>query len=259
MRVWDTELAAFDFETTGLSANGGDRVVEVAVVRGRFGAEPRAWSTLVHPGRPVGATAVHGITDDMIVAAPPFAAVAPTLFDWLDGALVVAHNARFDVGFMEMECARAALPAPTVPVLDTLGLARRVLLLASYSLASVADHLGVTRARAHRAADDADATWQVAWELLVRADPPRTLDVDDAHALARRRTAQDHRTLFEALVRAQDSAEPILIEYAGATRPDGGPTRRAITVMRVTTTRVEAFCHLRNEERVFRLDRIRLL
>lgn len=262
MTVWATELAAFDFETTGLSAQGGDRVLEVAVVRGRHGETPRTWSTLVHPGRPVSATQVHGITDAMIASAPRFPEVLDTLADALSGALVVAHNARFDMGFLAMECARAGRAAPTLDVLDTLGMARRVLHLPSYSLGNVADHLGVSRGRAHRAADDAHTTWHVAWGLLDRADPSRDLGVDGARSLCRRKGPQDLRSLVEALHRALGDAQPIEIEYAGAATGDGGGnglTRRAITVRRVTTSRVEAFCHLRNEDRVFRLDRIRLV
>lgn len=258
MRLWDTELAALDFETTGLSHAGGDRVVEVAVVRGRYGETPRVWTSLVSPGRPVGATHVHGITEAMLAGAPRFPDVAPALFAALDGAVVVAHNARFDVGFLNMECTRAALSPPEVPVVDSLGLARRVLTLSSYSLDSIVGHLGVSRARAHRAADDATATWQVAWSLFDRADPERALDVDGARALCRRRGSADLRAVMERLQQAIALASPVEIEYHSA-RVEGGPVRRAITPVKVTTTRVEAFCHLRNETRVFRLDRIKLI
>jgi DNA polymerase-3 subunit epsilon len=254
--LWGHEIAALDFETTGLSPDRGDRAIEVAVVRGRRGEPPRRWSTLLDPGRPVNATEIHGITDEMVRGQPTFAAAAPALARMLDGALLVAHNARFDLSFLRMERDRAGIDALDVPLLDTLALSRRVLALSSHSLAAVCAHLGVGRTRAHRALDDAHATWEVAWELFDRADPERTLTVDDAERLCRRPSTEELRPLSDALRAAARRAEPIVIDYR---RSDVGPTRRAITVRKISGSKVEAFCHLRGEDRVFRLDRIALV
>jgi DNA polymerase-3 subunit epsilon len=251
--LWETELAALDFETTGLSPDRGDRAIEVAVVRGRWGEAPRRWSTLLDPRRAVDATEIHGITDEMVRGQPTFAEAAPTLSRVLKGAVLVAHNARFDVSFLQMEYARAGLWMPATPVIDTLGLSRRVLALPSNSLASVAAHLGVARGRAHRALDDAEATWEMAWRLFELADPGRALTVEGAQALCRRRTTDEQRRVADALLAALRRDEPILIEYR---RSDAESTRRSITVRKVTGGRVEAFCHLRGEDRIFRLDRI---
>ncbi len=253
--IWEHEIAALDFETTGLSPERGDRVIEVAVVRGRFGATPLRWSTLVDPGRGVDATEIHGITDEMVRGQPSFAETAPTLSRLLKGAVLVAHNARFDVSFLRMEYARARLWAPETPVVDTLGLSRRVLALRSHSLAGLCEHLGVQRARAHRALDDAHATWEMAWTLLERADPDRRLTVAAAERLCRRPSPEELRVVTDTLLEAARRAEPIVIEY----RRSDSVTRRTITVRKVSASKVEAFCHLRNEERVFRLDRIVLV
>lgn len=254
--IWGSELAAIDFETTGLSPADGDRAIEVAVVRGRHGTSPRLWSTLLSPGRPVDATEIHGITEEMLAGQPSFAAVAAALREQVEGAVLVAHNARFDLSFLEMEYRRAGTPAPAAPVLDTLGLSRRLLPLPSHSLGAVAAHLGIDRGRAHRALDDARTTWDVAWALLERADPARALGVEDVLRLSRRPSTVELREVTDALLEAARRAEPIEIEYR---RLDAPPTRRAITVRRVAGARVEAFCHLRGEERVFRIDRIVLV
>jgi DNA polymerase-3 subunit epsilon len=254
--VWDHELAALDFETTGLSPDRGDRAIEVAVVRGRWNAPVRRWTTLLDPGRGVDATEIHGITDEMVRGQPTFAEAAPTLTRALRGAVLVAHNARFDTSFLRMEYARAGLWAPECPVIDTLGLARRVLALPSNSLASVCEHLGLDRKRAHRALDDAEATLQMAWRLLDRADPGHTLPLEGAQALCRRRNTDEIRVIAEALLSSLRRAEPIVIEYL---RQDASSTRRVITVHKVSSSRVEAFCHLRGEDRIFRLDRITLV
>lgn len=254
--LWEAELAALDFETTGLSPDRGDRAIEVAVVRGRYGESPRRWSTLLHPERPVDATEIHGITDEMVRDQPRFVEMAPTLSRLLRGAVLVAHNARFDLAFLEMEYARAGLWAPYVPVVDTLGLSRRVLVLPSHRLAAVCEHLGIGRGRAHRALDDADATWEMAWQLLDRADPERRMMVEDAERLCRRPNVEELKIVTDALLAAALRAEPIMIDYR---RSDAQATRRAITVRKVLGSRVEAFCHLRGEERVFRVDRISLV
>ena len=254
--VWDCELAALDFETTGLSAERGDRAIEVAVVRGRYGESPRRWSALMDPGRAVDATEIHGITDDMVRGQPTFADLAPTLSGLLDGAVLVAHNAEFDLSFLRMEYARATHSPPVVPVLDTLGLSRRVLTLPSNSLGAVCAHFGVSRSRAHRALEDAAATWEIAWHILSRADPDQRLTLAGAQALCRRRTSDEQRSVADALLASLRRAEPIRIAYL---RADAEATHRSISVRKVAAGRVEAFCHLRGEARIFRLDRIRLL
>ncbi len=251
-RIWDVPLAALDVETTGLDPRAGHRVIEVAVVRGRAGEVPERYSALVQPDRRVGATDVHGITDEMLADAPRWPEVAATVDRLLDGAVFVAHNARFDLGFLAMERHRAGLPPRVVEPLDTLGLARATLRIERHGLAHVLAHLGIARARAHRAEDDALATWEAAWRMLEAVDPGRRLSVGAACALGRRHDLVARRSLVDAL-RAR-IGQPTLIEYAGPEL-----TQRAITPQRVTQQKVVAWCHLREAERVFRVDRIRVL
>ncbi|AXX31739.1 DEAD/DEAH box helicase [Actinosynnema pretiosum subsp. pretiosum] len=119
--------AVVDLETTGFSARGRDRVVEVAVIRmAADGAVLGEWSSLVNPQRRVSATGVHGITDDEVVDAPTFADLAPTLAAHLRGAVLVAHNASFDVNFLKAEFERAQHPYPSGSTLCTMQLDARV-------------------------------------------------------------------------------------------------------------------------------------
>jgi DNA polymerase III epsilon subunit family exonuclease len=251
-RIWDLPLAAVDVETTGLDPRAGHRVIEVAVVRGRWGETPARYSTLVQPGRPVAATEIHGITDDMLAGAPRWTEVAPLVDHLLESAVFVAHNARFDLGFLAMERHRAGLAPRVVEPLDTLGLARASLRIERHGLTHVLAHLGIARARAHRAEDDALATWEAAWRMLEQVDPGRRLGVGAACALGRRHDVVARRGLVDEL-RAR-IGQPTLIEYAGTEL-----TQRAITPQRVSQQKVEAWCHLREAERVFRVDRIRVL
>src|SRR4051812_24553960 len=135
-RAMNTELPralqwiAFDLETTGLSAEF-DRIVEIGAVRFDVsGAELGRFEALVDPERPMppAAQAIHGISDTDLAAAAPARDVLPEFLKFLDLAApvgLVAHNARFDAGFLGYELARAGLRRPEHAVIDTLPLARK--------------------------------------------------------------------------------------------------------------------------------------
>lgn len=256
--LWRQELVAVDVETTGLDPRL-DRVIEVAVVRGGPEGCRRRWSTLVNPGVPVPNAHIHGLTDADLVGAPPFHAVAERLLQELDGVAVVAHNARFDLDFLGNELARLGRAIPEPRVFDTLGLARRCFGLPSNTLTALCEHFGIPRQRAHRAEDDACATLTLAWRMFATLDPHRRLTLDGAKELCRRRSAPELRALYEALLEAQHRARAIPIDYFAGDSPQSSHTRRVIRPLRVGTRRVVAWCYLREAERTFRLDRMRLV
>ncbi len=113
-------FAVIDVETTGLSARQ-DRVLEIAVVRtdtqGHITGE---WSRRFDPEGPVGATHIHGITAADVRGAPKFRDAIPDLNSWLQGAVLVAHNAQFDLAFIRAEYSYAGWDLPWVPSLCTL-------------------------------------------------------------------------------------------------------------------------------------------
>jgi len=253
VRMAEAELAALDFETTGLEVLGGHRVIEVAVVRGRRDAPPARWSTLVHPQRPVDATEIHGLCDRDLADALPYAAIADEVERRIDGAVLVAHNLPFELAFLAEERRRCGVaPGRAAGLLDSLILARSILRLERHGLGHVLAHLGIAHARPHRAEDDALGTWHATWEMLRRADPDDALSVDQAVQLSRRAEPADRAALERHL--RDHQGRTVWIEYAGQ-----GLTRRAITPTHVTRQRVHAWCHLRQAERRFRLDRIRVV
>ncbi|MBI3298683.1 MAG: 3'-5' exonuclease [Elusimicrobia bacterium] len=152
-------FAYLDTETTGLSAKSGGRVCELAVVSAQGGRDVAKLSTLIDPQSPVqwGALAVHGISDAMLKGQPTFAQVADELAAHLDGKILVAHNAGFDVAFLQAEFARLGRTMPEVTVLCTLKLARRHFKFPSNRLGAIAEALGVKMDAAHRAHADAQA------------------------------------------------------------------------------------------------------
>ena len=171
LSLLDHPLAVVDLETTGFTP-GPDRAIEVGIVRvDPSGEIVDEWTTLVNPGRDVGPTWVHGVTDDMVASAPTFAAIADEVLDRLEGAVVVAHNASFDGGFLAHEFALAGVPAPALPAACTLQVARwSGLNLPNYRLATCCEAFGLTNTGAHSALGDARVTAELATRLL--ASPP---------------------------------------------------------------------------------------
>jgi DNA polymerase-3 subunit epsilon len=154
-------LLALDFETTGLDCVIG-RVVEIGAIRFSFGPEgydeEASMSCLVDPGMPIPrrASAIHGISDDDVSGAPSFKEVAPALLALAEGAIIVAHNVRFDLSFLDAELSRLGITRPPADTADTVVLSRRAFPgRASYRLGAIAAALGIDAGAAHRALDDA--------------------------------------------------------------------------------------------------------
>jgi DNA polymerase III epsilon subunit family exonuclease len=157
--------AVLDVETTGLDPRD-DRVVEVACLRVVCGRVIGRFASLVDPQRPIPAraSAVHGIVDDDVAGAPTLAQLAPRIGAMTRDAVVVAHNAAFDVGFLPFVAER--------PILCTLKLARRLVDAPNYRNDTLRRVLSLRpdapATRAHRAEADADVTAALLLELLRR-------------------------------------------------------------------------------------------
>jgi DNA polymerase-3 subunit epsilon len=159
--LFDAPLAIVDLETTGAHP-AWDRVTEIAVVEVARGEVLGEWSTLVNPGTsiPPAIQALTGITNDMVAGAPEFEELAAGLFERLEGRIFVAHNARFDYGFLRHSFERAGLffQART---LCTVRLSRRLYPgHARHNLDSLIERHGLRCEARHRALGDAQAVWQ---------------------------------------------------------------------------------------------------
>jgi len=158
-------IAFLDLETTGTRA-AVDRVTEVGIVRVCADADGGApsvqeWSSLVDPGVPIppAIQALTGITDAMVRGAPSFPSIAREVHERLDGCVFVAHNARFDYGFLKHEFARLGHPF-TAKVLCTVKLSRRLFPDAgSHGLDAIIERHALAVGERHRALGDARALW----------------------------------------------------------------------------------------------------
>lgn len=147
--------AVVDVETTGLARD--DRIISAAVYRlDARGEVEDHWYTLVNPERDPGPVWIHGLTSEMLEAAPLFPDIAEEFSTRLDGRVLVAHNAVFDWQMIAREYARAEREAPVRQRLCTIALSKELdLPLPNHKLESLAAHFGVVQQRAHHALDDA--------------------------------------------------------------------------------------------------------
>jgi DNA polymerase III subunit epsilon len=268
--VSDTPLfVAFDLETTGLFA-GVDRIVEfAAVVFGPDGVVD-AVQRLADPGMPISADAsrVSGITDDMVRGAPPVADLLPDLLAFLARGTPVAHNAPFDAGFLRAALQDAGLPGPAVPILDTRGLARQAFPgRRSYSLENLVRDLHLRTDGAHRALADAHACRLLFGACVAGLEAaagrvPGSLSVEELAALSgppldlgpHAPRGPGIAALLDGALRRGGSVD---IRYRSAREECTDRRIRPIAFTLVGgSPAVRAFCALRGEERIFRLDSI---
>ena len=165
-----------DTETTGLNP-ANHRIVEIGCVElENFVGTGRTFQTYVNPERPMteDAFAVHGLDDKFLGDKPLFAAVARDFVDFIGDAPVIAHNAGFDMGFVDAELARAGLP-PLKPtkVIDTVALARKKFPGAPASLDALCRRFGIDASERtlHGALLDASLLAEVYLELVGGRQP----------------------------------------------------------------------------------------
>ena len=174
----ETTFVVVDLETTGgrVTAGAGtaaDAITEIGAVKVRGGVVLGEFGTLVDPQRNIPPQIVQltGITTAMVCDAPTIGAVLPMFFEFARGAVLVAHNARFDVGFLRAAADRCGIGWRRPQVLCTVQLARRVLSreeAPSVRLAALARLFAVASEPTHRALDDARATVDVLHALIER-------------------------------------------------------------------------------------------
>ena len=180
------EMIVFDLETTGLSA-ATERITEIGAVRVRNGEIIEEFDTFVNPERTLTQEIVSltGITDEMLADAPSEAEALEQFYRFCGGddAVLVAHNAPFDTGFLKAAARRCKRPYRFASV-DTLILARALYpTLKSFKLGKLADHLKLEPFQAHRACDDARALAQIFQRMLAEVGEIGSKTVADLNTM----------------------------------------------------------------------------
>ena len=179
----ETEFVVFDIETTGPKMPPS-RVMEIGAARVRDGRIVAEFQTLVNPLMPIPPfiAGLTGIRDEMVSTAPPFEEVAADWLDFADTSVLVAHNAVFDVRFINHEVSNV-FPGRRMmnSHICTVSLARQLLPeLRSFRLAALAEHFSVPHRTRHRAGDDARATARVFLRLLEHLEGHGVRDLSGA-------------------------------------------------------------------------------
>jgi DNA polymerase-3 subunit epsilon len=184
--LMDVPFCVLDLETTGLSPDR-DAITEIGAVRYSQGVETGRFQSLVNPDAPIPPriTVVTGISHAMVIDAPRIGEALPSLLEFIGDAVIVGHNVRFDMSFLNatsLQLGYGRLPNQSV---DTLRLAQRLVRkdLRSFKLSSLAAYFGSPVTPNHRALDDTLATAHVFWALLELAGSVGVTHLDDLLAL----------------------------------------------------------------------------
>ncbi|MGH2977989.1 MAG: exonuclease domain-containing protein [Gaiellaceae bacterium] len=187
----DATYVVVDLETTGLRP-GQSGICEIVAVRLRGFEVEAEFETLVNPGLPIGAgaRAVTGLRNEQLRGAPRPAEAVRSFLAFAGDAVLVAHNARFDLAFLDRETERLTGSRIGSPVVDTVRLARRLLAgrVAGFGLGQLAWFLGTAERPCHRALPDARATAELLLALIGLAQERGARTVADLTALAATRT-----------------------------------------------------------------------
>ena len=257
--ISNARFAFLDLETTGLSPWFGDRICEVGIVITEGKRIKEQYQQLVNPECPLspGAASTNGLTDEDLKSAPLFEAVAPKVLGALSDTVVVCHNAQFDIQFLDSEFKRLGQEIQIPNLIDTLGLARQFFDLPSYSLLSIAEAFHVPMTNTHRALNDALTARGIFFGMM---DQMKQFNkpLDEFIGIYNSPVwPNDGIQLPTELGEAIYSQQRIFIRYIDG---DGQESQRWITPRQVMGLAdyvyLQAYCHMRNAERNFRLDRI---
>lgn len=252
-------FAFLDLETTGLSPWFGDRVCEVGIVLSEGRRIKTTYQQLVNPQCPLSpaAASTNDLTDDELRNAPTFSEIASEVATRLQDTVLVCHNAQFELQFLDSEFRRLGREIQIPNLVDTLFVAREHFDFPSYGLNSVAAEFDIQNPDAHRALADALTDKAIFFAMMDALKPSGKLLDDFIGIYNSPAWPRDGIQLPTELGEAIYSGKRVEITYVDK---DGETTRRWITPMQVMGLQdylyLRAYCHLREDERTFRLDRI---
>ena len=202
----DDTFVVFDIETTGLSREI-ENITEIGAVKLQDGKIVDRFSTFVNPEKPISdeITKLTGITDEMVADAPLIQDILPKFMEFCGDAVMVAHNASFDMGFIRTKAEKKCGMEIKNTVLDTLELSRTLLPeLKKHKLNLICDHLGVSLEGHHRAVNDAEATAEVFQKFIDMLVEKKIFNVDDINVFSSRTINYSKLKPFHAIILAQN-------------------------------------------------------
>lgn len=202
----DDTFVVFDIETTGLSKET-ESITEIGAVKVVDGKIIDRFSTFVNPERPIPAeiTKLTGITNEMVADAPVITEILPKFLEFCQDAVLVAHNANFDTGFIRLNAERKCGIEVKNTVLDTLELSRALLPeLKKHKLDIICEQLGVSLEGHHRAVNDAEATAEVFLKFIDMLVEKEIYKVDDINVFSSQTVNYKKLKAYHAIILAKD-------------------------------------------------------
>lgn len=202
----DDTFVIFDIETTGLSKET-ESITEIGAVKVVDGKIIDRFSTFVNPERPIPAeiTKLTGITNEMVADAPVITEILPKFLEFCQDAVLVAHNANFDTGFIRLNAERKCDIEVKNTVLDTLELSRALLPeLKKHKLDIICEQLGVYLEGHHRAVNDAEATAEVFLKFIDMLVEKEIYKVDDINVFSSQTVNYKKLKAYHAIILAKD-------------------------------------------------------
>ncbi|EPZ39204.1 DNA polymerase III PolC [Anoxybacillus ayderensis] len=205
-RLMDDTFVVFDVETTGLSAVY-DTIIELAAVKVKNGEIIDRFESFANPHHPLSATTIEltKITDDMLKDAPDVEEVLEKFYHWIDDCVLVAHNATFDIGFLNAGFKKINRGKVTNPVIDTLELARYLYPeLKNHRLNTLCKKFNIELTQHHRAIYDAEATGYLLIHLVKELDEKGIQYLDQLNEASKEQGAFQRSRPFHATLLVQN-------------------------------------------------------
>jgi len=263
--ISELDISFLDVETTGLNPLVGDKICEVGILKIKDNKVTDTYETLINPGIdiPPFSTAIHGITNEMVEESPYFIEVADEVKSFVGDSVIVAHNASFDLKFLDAELNFTSDLSVNNVILDTLGMARKFYSFPSNNLGEIAKFLGIPIYGFHRAMADVYITKDV-FDYFTRDLRRKGIRVKVLKDLIRIQggnielTRSNDKILPKIIEEALINREMLEIKYLS---PFSDVARNRViepldVVMNRANTYIIAYCHLRKQKCNFRLDRI---
>ena len=255
----DVTFTVLDLETTGLELYLGHRICEIGLVKFCNTEEPILYSSLINPERsiPDDVIVIHGITNQMVKNAPIFKSIASDVLSFIEGTVLVAHNANFDLGFIVKHLRQTKLPIPNNLVIDTLTIARKYFHFPNNCLETIASSLEIDTKGEHRALKDATITKEVFQYFIKKLKVKTIRELLDLQGGSIPFPEKEEVIIPPVIDEYIKTGRKLIIKYISASEEQ---TERIVTPIELSkyknTEYLIAFCHLRDEERSFRIDRI---
>jgi len=263
MRINIPEIVALDIETTGLNPEI-DRIIEIALLKFKNFEIIEKFVQLINPEIEE-FYSISGIKSQDVKFAPKFKDVVENVYNFMEGKIILSHNAKFDISFLKNEFKRSNFLFPEIKIIDTLLIAKRFFYFESNSLDNLSKNLNIKRFAKHRAEDDARATFEIFKSFCEKIEDKyqvdliqeMTFDIDQII----NRIYYDLE-IYDKILESIEKRKKVSIIYV-SNKQNGIKreiTKREILPLGIIEENgikyVKAFCYLRNEERTFRFDRI---